>query len=415
MVVSITKTGASCKKCKNPNCSVEMPNACRTCPGCRQPQRRIPTITKKRKEKIKKSKRLTKKDKKIQNLEKFFRPEKFVESSEITVSKVVELVQNDELLLSHDTQRQVGQWSNKYKSELLLTAFETGSIVSSITIRRVKESIAAERIRQESMDGSHRVWTLHQFTTNQFKLSSGSQIYNNNRYFDVGGLYYADFPEQLRKYLANTIIPVQYISEYMPLHLIPRLFHRLQNGKKLRPIELAMTSHDLNAKYLRDFHNNELFTTVFQDTVTKNVSNLYTWKLAATTLFAAYSPHNLSPNDMVTFYLKNNIEQDSKETKIANNLCKILHNILRNFGHRLVKTREGFVEWDYRTLLFTIHNLLMEDYSIKVDDCNQIFNVAVGYLADIKNKSSHTQIKKHVKTLTSEIKHKIKLKKTYAV
>src|SRR6056300_1568350 len=135
--MSITKTGAMLKQCKNPMCKNEMHTRVKICASCGEQQYRS---TKHKREVMKTFSRRknSKKARNIKHLEDNFAPATDrIQNDKITVHEAIQSIEMGKILLAHSTQRQVGQWPSKFKKEYLKTIFEYGSSVSGITIRKV--------------------------------------------------------------------------------------------------------------------------------------------------------------------------------------------------------------------------------------------------------------------------------------
>jgi hypothetical protein len=407
--MSITKTGAMLKKCKNPECNNEMHSRVKNCQSCGTQQYHSTKRKQKILGKIPRRKN-SKKARKIKYLEDNFVPATDrIQNDKITVQDALQSIELKKLLLQHGTQRKVGQWPSKFRKEFLQTLFEYGSSVSGITIRKVLDDLG--RMRKEVWDGSHRLWTLYMFYTNEYAFPPDSCLEINGTIYNVGNIYFKELPEALKRAFLGAQIPVSYLSETISLKELAILFKRLQNGKKLRNIEIIMVSHDLNAKYLQRFKDHNLFADIIVDTVRGkyNISDLHSFNLAAITLYSCHYKKKFDPRGMIEFYLSNNIDENSQECKMADRVCDILHGILKEFEEKLSK--KDLPDYDYRVLLHAIIRILDDDYNINCSHYHSIFQVFVEDTQNRKNRSSNNQILKDIDSLKNEIIQRVSITK----
>lgn len=416
--MSLTKTNAKTKICKNPKCYAEMHTRTKKCPTCGFVQYVEDKQRVTRSNGMPKQKKTSKKQRKIDALENFSSDPSRVTSDSLSIYQVIKMIDNGQLLLEPPIQRQKGQWTPKMRSKYLTTIFNMSNGVTSVVSRKVRDHGLTH---QECMDGSNRLYSIYEFYKGNIKFSSKNEyiIDSNATKYDVCELKFDDLPNDLQEVFRSSKIYFSTLSEDIPLAEVAELFHNLQSGIRLTTTEILKTSHSSNANYLRNTtYSHSLFKDIIKDSKKKSgVSDLWTFETAS--LILCYcskhvnykgsdinNAYQLTGKQVVEFYLKDDLTTDVKN--MSERVCDILHSVLSYENKDL--TKQNLKNFDLRMLICVICKLLMSNYSITKDQHETIFRLFNEKKGHVASRSGKNTMPKYSKELENEIIKKLGLK-----
>lgn len=146
-------------------------------------------------------------------------------SISLSVKKIINMINNNEILFNHPIQRHNNQWNLEQKSLLVHSIIMDYPIPPVYSVKNVDGNY-------QILDGKQRLTSLDEYVNNGFELTDMPEVIINDEVYNLEGLLYKDLPQAVVDEIKDNSI-LLYIYDSVTDENIENIFFRLNNGVSL--------------------------------------------------------------------------------------------------------------------------------------------------------------------------------------